>query len=155
MAGRPRKPTHLKLVTGTAQPSRMNPAEPKPRKARPTPPEHLSDRAKTAWGYVSALLERMGVLTEADGLALEGLCECYADRQECRKALRERGSRAYETESVSGSVMHRAYPEVAMIADADRRFRMWLAAFGLSPADRSRVKSDGAQETDPLADLIG
>jgi phage terminase small subunit len=35
--------------------------------------------------------------------------------------------------------MIRARPEVAMIADADRRIMMWMSKFGLTPADRSRV----------------
>ena len=63
---RPRKPSHLKVVAGTDQPCRTNKREPKPKRERPSPPAHLSDKAKTAWGAASIILDRMGVLTEAD-----------------------------------------------------------------------------------------
>lgn len=167
MAGRPRKPTHLKLVTGTAQPCRTNKKEPKPNRERPSPPAHLSDKAKTAWGAVSLILDRMGVLTEADGPALEGLCGAYADLVAARHSLSlpmilrykdlngqeivseasEAGERYYWTFG-KGGPMRRARPEVADIADADRRFAMWLSKFGLTPADRSRVSGEGAGEAD-------
>lgn len=153
MAGRPRKPTHLKLVTGTAQPCRMNRNEPKLPREIPSPPAHLSDKAKTAWGYVSVLLGDMGVVTRADRLALEGLCESYADLCSAREALVKRKALTYETLNQSGSVMHRAFPEVAMIADADRRFQAWLAKFGLTPADRSRVSAGDAPEVNEFAEL--
>ena len=143
MAGRPRKPTVLKLVTGTAQPCRINAKEPKPQRARPSPPEHISAKARTAWGYVSSLLDRMGVLTESDGLALEGLCEAYADMLAARQALEDRGEGlTYETTTKIGGRMIRSFPEVAMAAEADRRLAYWLGRFGLTPADRSRVSAN-------------
>jgi len=172
---RPRTPTALKLVKGTAQPCRINKQEPKPLRAIPSPPAHLSDRAKTAWGAVGVLLDRMGVITEADGMVLEGLCETYAELLDARAALKERGGLSYETEQeiqadlainlsageVSGvrpvpkkKVMIRAYPEVAMIADADRRFGFWLSKVGMTPADRSKVSAIAEKDNkDPWADL--
>lgn len=152
---RPRKPTHLKVVAGTEKPCRANKAEPKPRKLRPVSPSHLSDKAKSAWDAVSVILERMGVLTEADGLALEGLCEAYADLTAARDSLPEDGSLTYETTNKDGGVMIRPRPEVAMIADADRRFAMWLTKFGLTPADRSRVSAGDAGEEASPWDALG
>ncbi|MDQ1077996.1 phage terminase small subunit P27 family [Pseudoroseomonas cervicalis] len=150
---RPRKPTHLKVVAGTERPSRVNKAEPKPRRKPPAPPSHLSDKAREAWAAVSVLLDRMGVLTEADGMAVEGLCEAYADLYAAREALSARGGLTYETVSQTGAVMHRPYPEVSMIADADRRFRMWLASVGLTPADRSKVAGEPVAEESPWDQL--
>ena len=146
---RPRKPSILKLIAGTDQPCRTNKAEPKPRRERPSPPVYLSDKAKAAWGAASIILDRMGVLTEADGMALEGLCEAYADLRAARDAIAERGgSLSYTSATRDGGIMHRAYPEVAMLADADRRVSMWLAIFGLTPADRSRVS--GSEKVDDM-----
>lgn len=151
---RPRTPTALKLVKGTAQPCRTNRKEPKPRREIPSPPAHLSDRAKTAWGAVALILDRMGIVTEADGVALEGLCEAYADLVDARVRLRERGSPTYKTISQTGSVMFRAYPEVAMVSDADRRLGFWLGRVGMTPADRSKVSAiDDKKDADPWADL--
>lgn len=138
---RPRIPTNLKIVKGTAQKCRTNPNEPKPELGIPEPPEHLSDRAKGTWSKVSKILLDMGILSSAHGLALEGLCESYADLVSARQALRERGSVTYEGGSEKNGTIYRAYPEVAMASDADRRFRSWLAAFGLTPSDQSRVNA--------------
>ena len=151
---RPRTPTALKLVKGTAQPCRINKHEPKPLRAIPSPPAHLSDRAKTAWGAVGVLLDRMGVITEADGMVLEGLCEAYAELVDARAALRERGGTSYESTTEKGGTMYRSYPEVAQIADADRRFGFWLSKVGLTPADRSKVSAIAEKDNkDPWADL--
>lgn len=153
---RPRKPTLLKVVGGTAQPCRINKSEPKPKRVKPSPPAHLSDKAKTAWGEASVILDRIGVLTEADAIAMEGLCEAIADLRTARQALASYGgSLTYETVTKDGGKMHRAYPEVAMVSDADRRLAMWLAKFGLTPADRSRVSSgnDDKGKADPWANF--
>ncbi|NPD67287.1 P27 family phage terminase small subunit [Lichenicola cladoniae] len=169
--GRPRKPTHLKVVGGTAQPCRTNKAEPKLKAARLAAPAHLSRRAKLAWAKASRLLHDMGVLTVADGVALEGLCEAIADQRDARSSLSEAvsyvhqehgaprevqiaaaGSLTYITVGNSGPMI-RMRPEVAAIADADRRVSMWLAKFGLTPADRSRVGAAGMEKTNPFAAL--
>jgi len=152
---RPKTPTAWKLVKGTAQPCRINKNEPKPKRGIPSPPAHLGDRAKTAWGYVAAMLDRMGVITEADGLVLEGLCETYAELVAARAALKARGgATTYESVTKDGGTMYRPYPEVTQIADADRRFAMWLTKVGMTPADRSKISSlDRADAKDPWATL--
>ena len=165
MAGRRPKPTHLRLVEGNPGKRPLNAMEPKPRREKPSAPAHLSGRAKAAWGTVSVILDRMGLLTEADGLALEGLCEAYADVLEARAALKlpvtltgeddvitiaEAGKLTYVTVG-KGGPMIRNRPEVALLADADRRLKSWLVEFGLTPAARSKVHaSDDAKEQDPL-----
>lgn len=150
MAGRPRKPTELKIITGTLQATRTNPNEPKPDRRIPAPPLHLSPYARASWPYVSAVLDDLGVLTAADGLALEGLCECYADLRRAREALNNLGTDTYETTGKDGNTMRRAYPEVAMVQDADRRLQSWLSKFGLTPADRSRVSASKATSDNPF-----
>jgi P27 family predicted phage terminase small subunit len=109
----------------------------------------MSDKARETWGYVSGLLDRMGILTEVDAVALEMLCEAYADYLKARDDLDAFGSNYYETVNQSGGVMHRAHPAVAVMQDADRRIKAWLAEFGMSPSARTRVKGDGEQEEDP------
>ena len=99
------------------------PEGPKPARGIPSPPPHLSDRAKTAWGYVGGLLDRMGVVTEGDALGLEGLCQCYSELVEAREASESEGNHVQESVNGGGGTMYRAYPEVALVADADRRFR--------------------------------
>lgn len=70
MAGRRPKPTHLKVVTGNPGKRKLNDKEPTPAKEIPSPPAHLTDWGKVAWGRLTVLLDGMGVLTVADTLAL-------------------------------------------------------------------------------------
>ena len=90
----------------------------------------------------------MGVLTLADKLALENLCEAVADLRNARDALAARRDLVYKSTTMTG-VMHRPYPEVAMVADADRRVAMWLSRFGLTPSDRAKVTAADKIEEDP------
>ena len=165
---RPRKPTIVKEVSGTARKHRMNAAEPKPGAASFNPPEHLSDAAKEAWREISGIAEQMGVLTETDPVVLEGIAGTLADLRKARAALgrplmvsrggevvqlAEGGERYYWTDGAGGP-MRRTRPEVADIADADRRLLGWIQKFGLSPADRSRVSaSTKPAESSPWDEL--
>ena len=91
----------------------------------------------------------MGILTIADALALERLCECLAEVQECREVLQRLGG-TYETKNLAGERMYRSRPEVARLADADRRFRSYALEFGLTPAARSKVRVTVGCTPDPL-----
>ena len=163
------KPTALKLISGNPGKRKINKAEPKPARSIPSCPAHLSDSGKVAWGRLCVLLDRMGVLTEADSLALERLCDCYTEILECR-ALIERDGRTYssvttrttsedgeETTVEEVKSLLKANPAVAMMADADRRFKSYLVEFGLTPAARSKVHATPDDDTkkDPLAEFFG
>ena len=97
----------------------------------------------------------MGVLTEADGFALERLCDCYSEILALRELVDANG-RTYEATSTQGELVIKANPAVAMLADADRRFKSYLVEFGLTPAARSKVqiKADDDQE-DQFAEFFG
>jgi P27 family predicted phage terminase small subunit len=146
MANRP-KPTVLKLVQGNPGRRPINGREPLPARKKPPRPAHLSDKARKAWPKVARILSGVSVLTVADGLALEGLCEAYADYQSSREAIKAAGGEYYQVQmGEGGGVMWRAHPAVASRNDADRRLRAWLVEFGLTPAARSKVKIDGKPE---------
>jgi P27 family predicted phage terminase small subunit len=151
---RPRKPTALHVIEGTFRKDRANPKEPQPRRKRPSCPPHLSAEAKAAWRQYATLLDRLGVLTEADGAALAALAEASADLKGARAALEARGARTYENVTAAGGVTHRAYPEVAMITDANRRLRTWLQSFGLTPVDRAKVSRIEEKNEDPAARFL-
>lgn len=157
------KPTHLKVVAGNPGKRKLNKREPKPAREIPSCPAYLSDTAKVVWGRLSVLLDRMGVLTEADGAALERLCDVYAEILECRELIATQG-RTYSSirgigdeNSPIEQVLMKANPAVAMLADADRRFKSYLVEFGLTPAARSKVqaKQDDDDKKDPLAEFFG
>ncbi len=158
MPGRKRTPTHLRLVQGNPGKRPTNEArEPRPKRLKaPKPPSHLTPRAAAMWRHVSRTLSDVGVLTVADLVTLERLCEAYAEVRTAQIALELLGGNTYETTSAHGGFMRRAHPEVAQLADADRRLRGYLAEFGMTPAARSKVSLPiGDSETDKLNHYFG
>ena len=154
MPGPAPRPTHLKLVKGNPGKRALNKREPKVQPGIPDAPDGMSERARSVWAVVAPKLVAYGVLTELDGYALEQCCEAYAHLRDCREALWARQALAYETVS-EGGVMHRPFPEIRMVADADRRFRGWLTEFGMTPSARSKVSVMAPEPDDPEKEFFG
>lgn len=153
MAGRRPTPTALKLVTGNPGKRALNKKEPKPAAKAPPCPPHLDNDAKSVWKRLCALLKKMGVLTEADGLALERLCDCYSDILRCRELI-ERDGRTYTTIDQNSNTLIKNNPAVNQLRAADAQFKSYLVEFGLTPAARSKVivdPPDDDKKEDPLA----
>lgn len=75
MAGRPPKPTALKLVTGNPGKRAINRQEPDPDYLDDLEaPAHLPERAKKFWNVLAPKLRKARLLTELDVSALEKLC---------------------------------------------------------------------------------
>lgn len=145
-----RIPPAVKEITGTTRADRLPPPIQKPARATLAPPATLSPGAHEAWASVAPMLARMGTVTEADAWALEALCETWADLKSLRAILAGYGAPTYAVVTREGNTVHRPYPEVAMAADTERRLSAWLARFGLTPADRSRVApGEPEAEEDP------
>lgn len=147
--GRPPKPSHLKLVTGNPGKRKVNKREPKPPRGVPKMPAGLSASARAAWSRIAPDLERMGVLTVADGVALELMCEAYADWMGHAATIAAEGA-TYETHGQNGRMV-RPHPEVAMASDAWRRVQRMLVEFGLTPSSRSKVTAGPEEAADPFA----
>ncbi|MEO0036681.1 MAG: hypothetical protein RLZZ501_2704, partial [Pseudomonadota bacterium] len=91
----------------------------------------------------------------ADGFGLERLAETYAEILRYRSLIEADGV-TYTTTGTSGDALIKAHPAVAMLADADRRFKSYLVEFGLTPAARTKVKVDGKdQKADPIDAYFG
>jgi P27 family predicted phage terminase small subunit len=152
--GKGRKPTpsHLKVVRGTDRADRMNESEPRPRRELPSAPAHMTDQGREAWGYVVGILDRMGILTEADAIAVELLCEARSDWLSARDEITNAGGETYTT----GAGLIKAHPAVAMRNDAARRMQSLLAEFGMSPSSRSKVSAKGDDDQEnPAASYFG
>ena len=117
----------------------MSASEPMPPLAHAAvPTQKLDPLARQMWDETVPLLERMRVLTEADLHILEQTCEAYAEYWQAKKRLRRRGL-TYESPTVTGGVIIRPRPEVAIASDAWRRLRQGLMELGMTPASRTRV----------------
>lgn len=145
MKGRKPKPTHLHLVNGNPGKRARNKKEPKPQHGRPTPPEHLSKEAAIHWGFFAAKLEGMGVLTLADGPALEELVETYTEVVYLRGLLDSQGYTQIVVDK-EGNKRQVNRPTFIQYSDATKRLRMLFVEFGLTPSSRTRVNAAPADE---------
>jgi phage terminase small subunit len=64
--GRPRKPTHLKIVSGTAQKCRINAFEPRPAADLPIAPDWLSPRAAEIFRGIVTTIDAMRIASASD-----------------------------------------------------------------------------------------
>jgi P27 family predicted phage terminase small subunit len=138
------KPSALKQLQGTDRADRRNGKEPEPDLLDDlAPPAHLDADSAEVWQQIAPMLRRVGVLTVADVIALEMLCDAVADY---RKTRRERGDK-FVTHSAKGSEMLNQL-QVAM-SMSGKRAEAFMARFGMDPVSRSRVL------VDPQGDLFG
>lgn len=158
MVGRKRKPDHLKLVSGTAQPCRMNPDAPKPLEDTPTAPEWLSARAAGIFDGLVAIIVKMGIGSASD-TAMLAMAASRLEEVEICTALIEDGGRTfvsgvkYDEEGRVVSQQIKGHPAVAQRSEAMRHAQSLLVEFGLSPAARSKVSASVPDEQNPFAAL--
>lgn len=132
---RPRKPTSLKLVQGTARVGRENAAEPEPPLLNDLePPPHLSERSADVWRELAPLLRQALVLTVVDRVELEMLCDQVADY---RYARQQRGDKFVGFSPKTGAQMLNQWHVAQTMAC--KRVDELGARFGMNPAARSRL----------------
>ena len=148
--GNHRKPSALKLVHGTNRADRRNDLEPEPELLNDLdPPAHLADRTAAVWREIAPMLRGMQVLTVADRMALEILCDAVADYRHARE---QRGDNFIQ-HSAKGSPMlnqwHVAQQMSVKIAES------FMAKFAMDPVARSRVMINPQASLFPPADPNG
>jgi P27 family predicted phage terminase small subunit len=162
MAGRRPKPTHLKLVTGN--PGKRPPPknEPQPDLAIPNVPHWLSDAGKVEWGRIVHELDKLGLMTNLDAMALAAYCQAVADWQDAEEHIRKFGkvikspirTTTRTVKGVTTTEQSGGYPiQSPMVALRNRaldQMHRFLTEFGMTPAARTRVSADHAKK--PSAD---
>lgn len=132
--GRPRKPTHLKLLHGDdkTHPERINKAEPQPSLGAVKPPWDLSEAGQANWDRMAPDRIRLGVLTPWDVEAFAAFCEAV---EHARKAL-------------LGEDLLAAQRAVNICATLGGRF-------GWTPADRTKlITKFGGEDGRPKGRLL-
>lgn len=133
----PPKPSHLKAVQGTTRKDRENKREPQPPKGAPPLPAHLDPEEILEWGRCCERLEKMGVLTEADGIALEQLVVMIVEVRDLTKLVKaERTQRVTTTQKEQVDKPHPLWPQLQQ--SRQHLHRCWQA-FGMDPSARTRV----------------
>ncbi len=145
MAGRPSKPSALKLIEGNRGKRATGNKEPEPALLQDLePPAHLTEDARKVWAELAPKLRRAMVLTELDTQMLEMTCDAIATyrmtvvKTDNGKVM----ARNEETGSVSLS------PWVLLRSMAFKQAYAGLREFGATPTARSKVM------VDPQADLF-
>ena len=141
---RPPKPTALKLVTGNPGKRAINGSEPEPDLVLDIePPVHLAERSAAVWREVAPMLKQIKVLTVADLIALEMLCDAVADYRHARK---ETGDK-FVSWSAKGSQMLNQWLVAQQLSR--KAAETFMGKFGMDPVARSRILID------PQGDLFG
>jgi len=151
MRGNKPLPTAVKKARGNPGRRPLNKSEPSAGRT-PEKPNYIKGVSSKTWDRLCEMLGAMGVLDRADGLALELLCEAYAEWRRNVEVIRKSGG-VYATKSVTGEKIFRQLPHVAHASDAWKRIRSMLSEFGLTPSARTRLGSPEEGE-DELARLM-
>jgi P27 family predicted phage terminase small subunit len=151
---RPRKPSHLKVVAGTARKDRMNDAEPEAPKGAPDAPLWLSDRAAEIFAGLCATIDGMGYLSTADQTVI-AMAASRLEEVELATARVEDEGRTYDTSNAAGERMIRPNPMVAQRSEAMRHAHALLSELGLTPAARSKVSAGKKGDDNPFKALMG
>jgi len=137
------KPTALKILEGNPGRRPLNLNEPKPIPIAPECPDWLPDEAKKLWKRLAIELERLKLLTEIDGIALEGLCVSYSMWKEAVEFIKKNGTtyRIPRTNKKGKvvSVYIAQFPEVSIAIQCLKQIRAFASEFGLTPSSRGKI----------------
>jgi P27 family predicted phage terminase small subunit len=128
-------PTSIRMLRGNKGKRPVNPREPQPERKAPRCPDHLDAEAKKEWKRLSKLLLKLGVLTEADGMALACLCQTWSTLGKAQRKLNETGL-LFKTPS--GYVQQS--PFVSIVSACGDIVMKLSQEFGLTPAARGRLQ---------------
>lgn len=123
-------PTSLLVARGSWR-AKKRAGEPDPGRGRPRCPLWLLPEARAMWGRIAPQLDRMGVLTTADGQALAQYCQTWAKWREAEEFCAANGQTYGDAKGVI-----RLYPQAKQAMQLSESLGRLGARFGLSPSDR-------------------
>ena len=140
--GRRPKPTKLKVIQGTARPSRLNSAEPQVDPCLPDPPGHLSPEALQEWHRVAPELAACGVLTRLDRAILAAYSQAFGRWRQAENALerfaeKDPATKGIMMKTTSGNAIQNPLVGAANKAMSD--VVRYGNELGLTPSSRARV----------------
>jgi len=152
MRGRKPKPTSIKVLAGNPGKRPVNTAEPRFRVPERTPraPAFLSDSAAEVWRDLGKLLRDAGLFTVVDRYALAMFCAAAGRWIEAERKLKETGPVLVSRET--GNLYQNPYLHIANKAWG--QMRQMLSEFGLTPAERSRLKAVTTDDEPSLAEML-
>lgn len=158
-AGRPPKPTALKVLEGTHKqhPERVNHDEPIPPQGEIVRPAWVTPKARKHWAHFLANIRSMNVGTPVDADALGVLCNALQEYIDAAREVQKDGItiREQRYDSDGGQFWTvKSNPAVAARSDAWRRMNTMLQQFGLTPSSRAKLKVEKPEEEDEFEKLM-
>lgn len=145
LRGPPKTPTQILMLHNSWRAREREGREPTPEAARPEKPNWLSERAGEAWDAIVAIVERMRILTVADGVALARYCTLWARWYEAEQFLQEHGP-TYPIRDDSGKVKYIAqHPQVGIANQLSSQLGRLEDRFGLTPSARASLSINNPQ----------
>lgn len=141
-------PSHLKLVRGTARPSRMPTNEPQPKKVAPKMPDWLCPEAKVIWRRVTKQLKEMSLLYAADVDVIASYCNAVLNYQRATEIVDKSGVLIKGRRD--GVVTN---PAVRVQRDSAQLIRQLAGELGLTPSARGRLNVESSGDAGD--DLLG
>lgn len=143
-AGRPRKPTKLKVLEGNRGHRKLTPeAEPEPMPGIPPTPTGMSAWGKRIWRDVTTELDRLNMLTTVDAGALEAAILGADQAHTADRAVRKFIARVN-----SGKASREDFYHLSVMNNVSKKgwnqYKGFCTEFGLTPASRSRLSTDSA-----------
>lgn len=133
--GRPRKPTSLKIATGTHRADRHGDPDAEPKGIALTvdskPPEKLNQFEMRFWKQTLAILVPKGLATDLDAMALVEYCRDLRLSHRIREAINSDGL------LIDGVMGVRSHPLLTALNQTRTRIMNFESKFGMTPSDRS------------------
>ncbi len=145
MAGRPPKPTRLKVLQGNPGKRPLNTSEPEPELGTPSRPGWLSSEAKREWSRVVPELARLGLLAKIDRALITAYCVAWGTYVAALADIEANGA-TFRTDK--GYVGPR--PSVGIAARALEQMLQLSARFGFTPSDRGKLHLPEPKARDPF-----
>jgi P27 family predicted phage terminase small subunit len=154
-AGRPRKPTNLKLITGNPGKRALPENEPKPEASIPRCPKHLNKLARTAYYRIARYLNALGLMADLYGPFLAAAAQGYADWVTASEKLEVE---PHYYKSATGYPVPN--PLLRIKARALEQMKTFGVEFGMSPVAMTRIAGNAkpdekSRDYDPAAKYFG
>lgn len=146
ITGRPPKPARLKALEGNKGKRDLDKElTPQFESKDPGCPERLSPKAKAEWHRLAPLLTEKGLLSDADQAAFAMYCTTCALVEDIELKLA----------TVTDIELQIAKGYINALDKMAKQMRSYLQLFGLSPADRMRIKGIEAPKKSKLELFLG
>lgn len=134
-AGRPRKPTNLKILEGNAGKRKLDPnVEPQPDDMTDlTPPAFLLPEAKKVWADLAPKLTKLGLLRDTDWLEFGMLCQSWALLLKAEATIKSQGQ-VCTSKTGGGKYSH---PAMTNRSSLVKQISAGCQKFGMSASARS------------------